>query len=49
MFFDEGAANHVRLCSSYGEKGLEIFVFGRRASGNDDAATPARFHSSAKL
>jgi succinylarginine dihydrolase len=42
LFFDEGAANHMRLCSSQGEKGLEIFVFGRRASGKDDAA-PTRF------
>jgi succinylarginine dihydrolase len=42
LFFDEGAANHVRLSSSHGDKGLEIFVFGRRAAGNDDA-TPARF------
>jgi succinylarginine dihydrolase len=42
LFFDEGAANHMRLCSSRGEKGLEIFVFGRRATGKNDAA-PARF------
>jgi succinylarginine dihydrolase len=25
---DEGAANHLRLCEDYGEKGLEVFVFG---------------------
>jgi succinylarginine dihydrolase len=42
LFFDEGAANHMRLCSSHGEKVLEIFVFGRRASGKE-GATPARF------
>jgi succinylarginine dihydrolase len=42
LFFDEGAANHMRLCSSHGEKGLEIFVFGRRATVNGDI-TPARF------
>ncbi len=41
-FFDEGAANHIRLCPSNEGKGLEIFVFGRRASGKDDAA-PTRF------
>lgn len=30
-FGDEGAANHTRLCSDYGEKGVELFVFGRYA------------------
>ena len=30
-FGDEGAANHTRLCSSYGEQGLEIFTYGRFA------------------
>lgn len=28
---DEGAANHNRICSSYGGKGIELFVFGRYA------------------
>jgi succinylarginine dihydrolase len=42
LFFDEGAANHLRLCQAHGEKGLEIFVFGRRASGKVDSS-PARF------
>ncbi len=28
---DEGAANHTRLTSSYGHKGLELFVYGREA------------------
>lgn len=28
LYADEGAANHMRLCSSYGEAGLEIFVYG---------------------
>lgn len=28
-FGDEGAANHMRLCSSHGEKGVEVFVYGR--------------------
>ncbi|MBI5443778.1 MAG: N-succinylarginine dihydrolase, partial [Deltaproteobacteria bacterium] len=27
---DEGAANHLRLCPSYGEPGVQVFVFGRR-------------------
>ncbi|HEX4872821.1 MAG TPA: N-succinylarginine dihydrolase [Nevskiaceae bacterium] len=30
---DEGAANHTRLCGSYGEPGLELFVYGRGADG----------------
>jgi succinylarginine dihydrolase len=28
-FRDEGAANHMRLASSHGEPGLEVFVYGR--------------------
>jgi succinylarginine dihydrolase len=32
-FGDEGAANHMRLCREYGEPGLEVFVYGRRAGG----------------
>jgi len=30
---DEGAANHNRLCRSYGDKGVEVFVYGRQAFG----------------
>ncbi|TNE37884.1 MAG: N-succinylarginine dihydrolase [Alphaproteobacteria bacterium] len=30
-FGDEGAANHTRLCKGYGDKGLEIFVYGQTA------------------
>ncbi len=30
-FGDEGAANHTRLCSAYGKRGIELFVFGRYA------------------
>ena len=29
---DEGAANHMRLCSDHGDTGLEVFVFGRSAN-----------------
>lgn len=36
---DEGAANHMRLCASHGETGLEIFVYGK--SGGP---YPARQH-----
>jgi succinylarginine dihydrolase len=32
-FSDEGAANHTRLCSEYGEPGVELFVSGRHAFG----------------
>lgn len=38
-FGDEGAANHMRLCSSHGEKGVEVFVYGKRGG-----AFPARQH-----
>lgn len=30
-FGDEGAANHTRFCSEYGEQGVEFFVFGKYA------------------
>lgn len=41
-FGDEGAANHMRLASSHGEPGLEIFVYGK--SGGP---FPARQHEQA--
>src|SRR5688572_14792000 len=41
-FGDEGAANHMRLTSSHGTPGLEVFVFGR--SGG---RFPARQHEQA--
>lgn len=30
-FGDEGAANHTRLCTNYGQPGVELFVYGRHA------------------
>ena len=36
---DEGAANHMRLCPSHGETGVEVFVYGRTGGG-----FPARQH-----
>ncbi|MEP1743238.1 MAG: N-succinylarginine dihydrolase [Kangiellaceae bacterium] len=30
-FGDEGAANHTRFCSDYGDQGVEFFVFGKYA------------------
>ncbi len=38
-FGDEGAANHMRLCSIHSDAGIEVFVYGR--SGG---AFPARQH-----
>ncbi len=40
-FADEGAANHVRLCGSHGDAGVELFVYGREA-GESVAGFPAR-------
>ncbi|MBT1443103.1 N-succinylarginine dihydrolase [Shewanella sp. JM162201] len=37
-FGDEGAANHTRLCHQYGDKGVEVFVYGRSVA---DASKPA--------
>ncbi len=39
---DEGAANHNRMCGEYGDKGIEIFVYGRDGFENFDAKFPAR-------
>ncbi|WP_254424108.1 N-succinylarginine dihydrolase [Thalassospira marina] len=41
-FGDEGAANHTRFCGDYGHRGVEFFVFGRRAFGNGHPQ-PTRF------
>lgn len=38
---DEGAANHMRLCSSHGDIGVEVFVFGRTAP--QDTPKPLKF------
>ncbi len=38
-FGDEGAANHMRLCSSHDQPGLEIFVYGKTGG-----PFPARQH-----
>ena len=41
---DEGAANHNRLCSNYGDQGVELYVYGRRDFGDSRRNTdfPAR-------
>lgn len=41
-FGDEGAANHMRLCSEHESNGVEIFVYGRPGG-----AFPARQHEQA--
>jgi len=41
-FGDEGAANHMRLCRSHEEAGIEIFVYGARGG-----AFPVRQHEEA--
>jgi succinylarginine dihydrolase len=41
-FCDEGAANHTRLCSAYGEPGIELFVYGRHAFGGS-GSLPKKF------
>jgi succinylarginine dihydrolase len=40
-FSDEGAANHTRLAADYGEPGVHLFVYGRKAFG--DGIEPKRF------
>ncbi|MBI2384351.1 MAG: N-succinylarginine dihydrolase [Gammaproteobacteria bacterium] len=37
---DEGAANHTRLCWTYGAPGLEIFVYGK---GDEEDPTPQKY------
>lgn len=39
-FSDEGAANHLRLAPSHGERGVEVFVYGRSAF---DKAADSKF------
>ena len=41
---DEGAANHTRFCSQYGERGVEFFVYGRSEyrRGAEPVRYPAR-------
>ena len=33
--YDEGAANHLRLCHSHGEAGIEVFAYGKSTTGHD--------------
>ncbi len=42
VFSDEGAANHVRLCSERGAAGVELFVYGRDGYAPAKSGFPAR-------
>lgn len=39
---DEGAANHNRFCSSHGDKGMHVFVYGRDFNSTHGLKYPAR-------
>jgi succinylarginine dihydrolase len=41
-FGDEGAANHTRFCNTYGESGVEFFVYGKYAF-DDSKPAPKKF------
>ncbi len=41
-FADEGAANHTRLCASYGDRGVGLFVYGREGKRTATQVFPAR-------
>lgn len=41
-FSDEGAANHNRFCKSHGEKGLQLFVYGKKTF-NVQQESPQKF------
>ncbi|KTD33664.1 succinylarginine dihydrolase [Legionella moravica] len=41
---DEGAANHNRLCNSHADKGINLFVFGKKALGSKfNQPEPSKF------
>jgi len=42
MFGDEGAANHTRFCSDYGNSGLHLFVYGK-STFDRNTVTSARY------
>jgi succinylarginine dihydrolase len=43
FFSDEGAANHLRFCNQYGDRGVELFVYGKQAVGEMRNERPARY------
>jgi succinylarginine dihydrolase len=48
-YADEGAANHMRLCNNYDEKGTQIFVYGGSAKKYPARQTEAAVHAIARL
>ena len=40
MFGDEGAANHTRFCSGYGDPGVHLFVYGKSTVDRNTGAPP---------
>lgn len=48
-YADEGAANHMRLCKAYGEKGTQIFVYGGAAKKYPARQTELSVHALARL
>ncbi len=42
IFYDEGAANHMRLTTAHGSRGIEIFVYGKNGTQNIPKVFPAR-------
>lgn len=48
-FGDEGAANHMRLCRSHGEPGVEVFVYGLRGGAFPARQHPEASHAIARL
>lgn len=40
---DEGAANHTRFCKTFGEGGVQLFVFGRYALGTAATESPLKY------
>ncbi len=48
-FGDEGAANHMRLCTTHDDKGVEIFVYGERGGPFPARQHPEASHAVARL
>ncbi len=42
-YSDEGAANHTRFCSDYGDPGLELFVYGAGGGSAQPLVGPKKF------
>ncbi len=46
---DEGSANHMRLCAEHGQKGIEIFVYGKNGTKDQPKKFKARQSLKASL